>query len=225
MRDAGDELPDCRELLRLEQLRLCRLEPFDGREQTPVRPSELVAHLAQPPRALHLAGHVLRDLHDGGAFRGVVYRARCHAENPLGRARDFLVDAGAAGGAADGTGGERPAAQANVVARETAQLGHRAAHVDGQRGVSTQQPAVAIEHRDRIADRIERRLPFLLAGAHERVQTRVLHADRRLVGNYAEHPFVFRSEAIHRRTADAQDADQIVPREHGDAQRGAQRLP
>ena len=50
VRDARDELPDCRQLLRLEQLRLRRLQTFESSHRPRVRQRELVAH------QLHAAG-------------------------------------------------------------------------------------------------------------------------------------------------------------------------
>ena len=48
VRDARDELPDRRELFGLQQLRLRRLQPIDGRDQPRVRAGELLAHPAEP---------------------------------------------------------------------------------------------------------------------------------------------------------------------------------
>src|SRR5829696_6667103 len=51
----------------------------------------------------------------------------------------------------------------------TAQAGDRHVQVGGERLVAAQQAPLAIEHRDRIADRVEGRFPLLLAGPDERV--------------------------------------------------------
>ena len=51
VRDAGDELADRRQLFRLEQLRLGRLQPLERRHRARVGQRELVAHLLHPARA------------------------------------------------------------------------------------------------------------------------------------------------------------------------------
>ena len=52
------------------------------------------------------------------------------------------------------------------------------AQIFGERGIAAQDEAVAIEHGDRVADRVERRFPLLLCrSAHRHVQPGVLHAD------------------------------------------------
>ena len=71
---------------------------------------------------------------------------------------------------------------------------------------------MTIEHRDRIADRVERPLPLLLAVPHRIVQPRVLHGDDDLAGDDGEQPFVGEIEAPRARGAERQHAEQIVCR-------------
>ena len=61
--------------------------------------------------------------------------------------------------------------------------GDRPAEMRGERGVAAQQPAAAVEHGDRIADRVEGLLPLRLPRAHEVVEPRVLHGDGDLPGD------------------------------------------
>jgi hypothetical protein len=183
---------------------------LDGRDQAVVGGGELVAHLLHAPGVLDLDRHVLRDLHDRGAVGGIDHRTGRHAEDPVAGTGDFFVDAGAAGGPADGALRKRTAAEPDLVAREAAQRGHGPAQVRRQRRVAAEEAPVAVEDRDRVAHRVERGLPFLLAGADEGVQPRVLHADGHLVRDDPEEPLVLERKASRFRGADGQHADQIL---------------
>ena len=69
MRHAGDELTDGRQLFGLEQLRLRRFQLVNGGDELRVGDRDLIAHLAQTPRAANFLGHVFRDLDDRRALR------------------------------------------------------------------------------------------------------------------------------------------------------------
>ncbi len=116
MRHAGDKLADGGQLLGLQELRLCGLQPSHGRQEPAVGGRELVAHLLHPPGVLDFDRHVLRDLYDGGAVGRVEDRTGRDAEDAIAGTRDLLVPAAAAGGAPDRAPREDAATQADLVA-------------------------------------------------------------------------------------------------------------
>ncbi len=115
------------------------------------------------------------------------------------------------------------AAQADLVARQVAQLGDRTVQVRRQRRVAAQQSAARIEHRNRIANRVEGRFPLLLALQHVGVEPGVLHGHANLTGNDRDHAPVVFGEAMGLRAADAERAQQLGTREERHAQSAPQR--
>jgi hypothetical protein len=139
VRDARDQLTDGRQLLRLEQLRLRRLQPIERRLQVSIRLGELVAHQTEPPGRARFLGDVLGDLHDARASQPIVDRKGRDAQNLLVRPRelapigDLLCQR-----PSDGARWTAAATQPHVRTDRTANLFHGPAKQRCQRGVAAQ---------------------------------------------------------------------------------------
>jgi hypothetical protein len=223
VRDAGDELTDRRQLLGLQQLRLRRLQPLERCRQLRVRFRELLAHVLQPSRRARLFGDVLRNLHDRGADGQAVDRKRRDAEDLLIRESDLRsIHIVAGQRAAHGAIRKLAAAETDFPARGASNLGDRTADLVREREVPAQQVPLTIEYRDRIADRVERPFPFLLAAPNRIVQPRVLNRDDDLPRDDREQPLVSQLETARARCPHRQRAEQLVTCQKRQADAAAQ---
>ena len=202
VRDAGNQLADGGKLLRLEQLRLGGLEPLERRHRPRVRQCELVAHQLHPARTPDVLGDVLRHLHDRGAVAAAGNRERRDAENLPVRTRDLGAAAPGRKCMRHGAVTFRILTEADFGAGRAVQAAHVAGKVGGQRRVAAEQDSVAVEHSDRIADRVERPLPLALPSPHHVVQPRVLNRDHDLAGHSRDEALIRELEPVRRRGAE-----------------------
>ena len=156
--------------------------------------------------------------------RQPVGRERRHAEDLLAGQRDlgafraFLQQR-----PADRARRAAAAAEPDLVARDARQFRDRTFQQRRQRGVAAQQLAALVEDRDRIADRVERPLPLLLAAADRVVQPRVLHRDDDLAGNQRQQTLVGEVEAARTRRAETENADERAAGDERQADAAAKR--
>ena len=207
VRDAGHELADRRELLRLEQLRLRGLEPLERRHRARVGERQLVAHLLQPAGAADLLGDVLRHLHDRGssgppATGKVVTLKIC----PSGKRhlRSAAVRACMARGHRAGASAHVARARCQMLAARSPRSAAFTVAGPGSAASAVlprSSRSCAVEHGDRIADGVEGPFPLALAAADRVVEPRVLDRHRDLPGDDGEQPLVRRREPVRRRAA------------------------
>ncbi len=219
MGDAGHQLPDRRKFFRLEQLCLRGLEAIESRHRTRIGKRELIAHELQATLALNVLGHVLGDLHDRRAPGTTRDRERRHAENlPVGK-RDFREAPVVGERTGNRTGVPRPGAESHVGAGGAAKRLDIAAQVGGQRHVAAKQRAFAVEHGNRIADRVEGPFPFAFAADHELVEARALYGNPDLSRDDADQALIRNLESSRPLRGKRHRAEQLVTREDRHAQR------
>ena len=168
VRDAGDQLPDGRQLLALDQLRLQR----------------------------PLLGHVLDQHHDRRVARRLAQRRGRQAEHPLDgpAAQGERGGSLAPAGGADQPVLALEIPHHGDPERALQERGLREAEQPSQPLVGPADPAGTVQHRDTLGQCIERGLPFLLRLAHHFEQATVGHHHGDVGGDRREQPQVLGAE-------------------------------
>jgi len=106
-----------------------------------------------------------------------------------------------------------------ALARLQAQGRDIARQMGGQCPVSAEQSASAVEHRDRVGNRIEGLFPVALAAADEIMEPCVLDRDTDLSGDDPKQPLVCQFEPTRTLGRDRHRAEQLIAGENRDRQR------
>src|SRR5262249_51962400 len=140
--------------------------------------------------ALDVVGHVLGHLNDGSTVAAIDHRKGGNAEDLPVCERDLGLTRVVSHRSRDDTIGVAVGTETDVITRGTPKRRHIPTEVIGERTIAAQKRAAAVEHGDRVGNRVERLLPIALPAANEIVQAGVLDRDPDLAGNDSEKPLI-----------------------------------